>query len=70
MTINEKNWGPRVVQMLKDWAHLPGYREFVKEQWLSFQVDGWGSFLLKEKLKLIKGSLKLWHQYHLQNIEG
>jgi len=31
-------------------------------------VDGWGGFVLKEKLKLIKLALKEWHQSHTQNL--
>jgi len=45
--------------MLKCWADLPGYFQFVKEKWQMFDVSGWGGFVLKEKLKLIKGSLKV-----------
>jgi hypothetical protein len=56
--------------MLKCWPELPGYKDFVTEQWQSFQVTGWGGYVLKEKLKLIKGSLKLWHQTHTQNLQS
>ena len=31
-------------------------------------MDGWGGFVLKEKLKLIKLALKEWHQSHAQNL--
>ncbi|XP_058746287.1 uncharacterized protein LOC131619177 [Vicia villosa] len=34
------------------------------------KVDGWGMYVLKEKLKLIKGKLKDWHKQHTQNLEG
>lgn len=70
MTIDEENQGPRPVRILKYWADLPGYKKFVKDQWLSFQVDSWGGFVMKDKLKLIKGGLKLWHQNHTRNLEG
>jgi len=33
-------------------------------------VEGWGGYVLKEKLKLIKASLKDWHQTHTQNLKG
>jgi hypothetical protein len=56
--------------MLKCWAELPGSREFVVEKWRSFSVHGWGGYVLKEKLKLLKGSLKVWHLQHARNIEG
>jgi len=39
---------------------------------IEFQVNGWGSYVLKEKLKLITGSLKIWHKNHTQikNVES
>jgi hypothetical protein len=44
--------------MLKCWRDIPGYSNFVKERWQSLQVDRWGDFVLKKKLKMIKGALK------------
>jgi len=51
-------------------ARHTGYRQFVKEKWNSLNVDGWGGFVLKEKLKLLKSALKEWHSVHVQNILG
>jgi hypothetical protein len=66
----EENWGPRPFRMLKCWTDLPGYEQFVTKKWRSFNTEGWGAYVLKEKLKLIKGSLKEWHQRHSQNMDG
>lgn len=35
-----------------------------------FPLDGWGGYVLKEKLKLIKRCLKTWHQNHTQKLKG
>jgi hypothetical protein len=43
---------------------------FVTSKWQSFQVEGWGGFVLKEKLKMIKVALREWHQNHSHNISG
>ena len=64
------NWGPRPFRMLKCWADFPGYEQFVREKWGFFNIEGWGAYALKEKLKLIKGSLREWHQRHSQNLVG
>jgi hypothetical protein len=40
LTINEQNWGPKPLRMLKCWADIPGYADFVKEKWQSLQVYG------------------------------
>ncbi|MCI94330.1 cysteine-rich receptor-like protein kinase, partial [Trifolium medium] len=50
---NEEDWGPRPSRMLKCWKDVPGYNLFVREKWKSFQVDGWGGYVLKEKLKTV-----------------
>ncbi|GAU35285.1 hypothetical protein TSUD_274870 [Trifolium subterraneum] len=49
LVANEEDWGPRPSRMLKCWKDVPGYNIFVKEKWNSYQVDGWGGFVLKEK---------------------
>jgi len=56
--------------MLKCWSEFPGYDDFVREKWESFSVQGWGSFVLKQKLKMIKKGLKEWHPKHSKNMEG
>jgi len=65
---NDENWGPQPLRMLKCWETLPGYNNFVRNRWQSFQLEGWGGYILKEKLKLLKLALKEWHQTHLQNL--
>jgi len=40
----------------------------VKDKWNSLTIDGWGGFVLKEKLKLLNSALKEWHSAHAQNI--
>jgi len=42
----------------------------VKEKLISFHIDRWEGYVLKERLKLIKGSLKEWHQSDTQNLEA
>jgi len=70
LSVDEENWGPRPSRMLKCWQDLPGYKKFVIEKWQSFQVEGWGGFVLREKLKQIKVALKEWHSIHTKNIPG
>jgi hypothetical protein len=56
--------------MLKCWQELSWYKQFVLENWHSYQITGWGGFVLREKLKLIKSALKEWHSLHVRNIPG
>jgi len=39
LSIDEENWGPKPVRMLKCWEKFSGYNECVREKWSSFQVD-------------------------------
>ncbi|GAU46776.1 hypothetical protein TSUD_402880, partial [Trifolium subterraneum] len=68
LSANEEDWGPRPSRMLKCWRDVPGYNVFVRDKWNSLQVDGWGGYALKEKLKMIKAALKEWHSAHVQNL--
>ena len=68
LSADTQNWGPKPVSMLKCWADFPSYDSFVRDTWRSFQISGWGSFVLKEKLKLLKLALKDWHQRHSKNL--
>jgi hypothetical protein len=56
--------------MLKCWRDVPGYNLFVKEKWGSLNGVGWGGFVLKEKLKVMKGALKEWHVAYAQNLSS
>ncbi|KAK2421840.1 hypothetical protein QL285_032423 [Trifolium repens] len=40
LALDEANWGPRPLRMLKCWRDVPGYNLFVKERWRSLNVDG------------------------------
>lgn len=68
LSVDEENWGPQPSRFLKCWSDTPGYKQFVRNLWNSFQVEGWGGYVLKEKLKLIKAALKDWHVSHSQNL--
>ncbi|CAJ2662883.1 unnamed protein product [Trifolium pratense] len=68
LVADEEDWGPRPLRMLKCWKDVPGYHLFVREKWNSFQIDGWGGFVLKEKFRWIKTALKDWHSSHTQNL--
>ena len=54
--VDEENWGPRPLHMLKCWTYFPDYADFVRNRRGSFVLNGCGSYVLKEKPKLIKGS--------------
>ncbi|MCI20115.1 endonuclease/exonuclease/phosphatase family protein, partial [Trifolium medium] len=40
LLVDEENWGPRPVRMLKCWHDIPGFKQFVIDKWRSLQIDG------------------------------
>jgi len=68
--VDETNLGPWPLRMLKCWSDLPSYADFVREKWEMFNCQGWAGFVLQQKLKMIKSSLKVWHSQHDQNMDG
>lgn len=48
--------------MLNCWFLEPKFKEFVVKAWEELQCEGWGSFVLKEKLKGLKAKLKVWNK--------
>lgn len=50
----DDNCGTCPSRMLKCWQDMSGYNQFSFDKWKYFNVDGWGGYVLKEKLKLIK----------------
>lgn len=54
LEIKVKDWGPKPFRSLNAWL--------VKEKWQSYNIQGWGSYVVKEKFKLLKGDLEIWNQ--------
>ncbi|XP_059292427.1 uncharacterized protein LOC132045867 [Lycium ferocissimum] len=49
------------------WMGAEGFRDKVKEWWISFSVTGTGSFILATKLKMLKDNLKVWGLENMNN---
>lgn len=51
------------------WLKHSSFVEFVEEKWRGYSVSGWGIFVFKEKLKLLKDDIKVWSTEKFGNIE-
>jgi len=58
----DKDWGPKLFRTIDAWHMERGFSEMVKEKWKSFSVQGDGITNLKDKLKMLKGELKIWNK--------
>lgn len=55
------DWGPKPFRFINAWLSHPEFKEFVGTVWKSYQIIGWGGFIVKEKLKLLRKDLKVWN---------
>jgi len=65
----EKDWGPKPFRTIDAWLSEKGFMEMVKDRWSSYSVQGSGFTKVKEKLKCLKGDLKVWNREVFSNIE-
>jgi len=52
LSVDEENWGPRPSRFLKCWSDNPGYKQFVRNTWCSFKVEGVGRICAKRKVQI------------------
>lgn len=55
---SRKDWGPKPFKFFNQWMQHSDFKDFVREKWNSFNIQGWGGFVMKEKLKLLKAELR------------
>ena len=54
------DWGPKPFRVMDCWLKNKEYQRLIKEVWCGDQQLGWGSIVLKNKLRNLKSSLKQW----------
>jgi len=65
----DKDWGPKPFRSIDAWLMERGFCEMVKDKWNSYPVQGSAFIRLKEKLKYLKGDLKVWNKDVFGNIQ-
>ncbi|XP_058746695.1 uncharacterized protein LOC131619638 [Vicia villosa] len=56
------DWGPKPFRFNNAWFKHDEFKFFIKEEWAKLSVKGRGDFVLFEKLKGLKESLKVWNR--------
>ncbi|KAL8462896.1 hypothetical protein ACS0TY_033777 [Phlomoides rotata] len=59
-TTQAVNWGPIPFKMINWWVELEDFKQLVRRFWTNTHIEGWGSYVIKEKLKLLKSEIKIW----------
>jgi hypothetical protein len=58
---NIDDWGPKPFRFNNFWLRHKDFKGVVENAWLSCDVDGWMGHILKERLKSVKGAIKVWN---------
>ncbi|XP_057775369.1 uncharacterized protein LOC130994338 [Salvia miltiorrhiza] len=56
------DWGPKPFRFINAWTSHPEFLPVVQNVWDEQNVEGWGWFVFKEKLKRTKFALKEWNK--------
>jgi len=56
------DWGLRPFRCLDVWQRDRRFKDFVRLKWVSYDVQGRGIYVFKEKLKKLKANLKVWNK--------
>jgi hypothetical protein len=54
------DWGPKPFRFNNFWLKNKQFKAVVVNAWNSQQISGWMGFVLKERLKGLKGVIKTW----------
>ena len=70
--VSKVDWGPKPFRSLDAWQSDGRFKDFVRSKWHSYEVQGGGMFVFKEKLKKLKADLKIWNRevFGYVNLEG
>ncbi|PNY14484.1 cysteine-rich receptor-like protein kinase, partial [Trifolium pratense] len=63
------NWGPKPFRLNNFWLHNKKFKELVEKTWREHIVSGWMGFILKERFKGLKVTIKQWNQQVLGDSE-
>lgn len=58
---DNSNWDPKRFKVNNEWFSKKEFFSFVEKEWLGLKVEGRGDFVLKEKLRRLKESLRWWN---------
>jgi hypothetical protein len=64
------DWGPKPFRFNNHWLKHKGFLEVVLKGWSSSIGTGWLGVRVKEKLKTLKGVLKVWNKEVYGGLEG
>ncbi|KAL8507119.1 hypothetical protein ACS0TY_017855 [Phlomoides rotata] len=67
---DKEYWGPIPFKIVNWWIDRKDFRSLVDNSWKNSKLVGWGGFVLKEKLKTVKSTIKSWRKQNVKNRYG
>lgn len=64
----EKDWSPKPFRFINAWLTHPNFKGVVEDSWKEEGINGWDSYVFKEKMKRLKEKLKIWNKECFGNI--
>lgn len=61
LIIDCSDWGPKPFKVNDGWFDNKDFLPFVKQEWGKLRVAGRSDFVIKEKLRQLKDSLRRWN---------
>lgn len=59
--VDKEDWGPKPLIFNNAWFEDKNFLPFIEYEWNKLKVAGRSDFVLKDKLRLLKGSLRKWN---------
>ena len=54
------DWGPKPLKVMDWWLKDKGFQNMVAHSWGNYHPNGWGGYVLKQKLKFLKHCIRQW----------
>ncbi|XP_058741126.1 uncharacterized protein LOC131613476 [Vicia villosa] len=61
LMVDKEDWGPKPFMFNNTWFEDKNFLPFIESEWNKLKVVGRSDFVLKEKLRLLKYSLRKWN---------
>lgn len=62
MKSNDVNWGPKPFKVINGWFENKEFVSFVEESCKKMRIEGKHAYVLKEKMKLFRNTLRTWNK--------
>ncbi|KAF5932859.1 hypothetical protein HYC85_029030 [Camellia sinensis] len=63
-----RGWGPRAFRFLNAWTLHHQFQSVVKKSWEEVEVSSWAGFVIQEKIRKLRLTLKIWNAEVFGNV--